>query len=211
MHKCLHLDEIVNHIVAFLSAGDRDDRVALASLARTCRALQDPALDALWHCQEDLFNILRCLPRDAWTYGEDVKLVTDDWIRFDFYARRIKRFGTMIRKPKKSPDLCLKPSVFVALSLRRTPAPFFPSLRHLHWGPVLGDNGHLEYVQFFSSPNLTHLKLAYGFQSWDNSLLSLICSLPKTCPHLQHLELIDESQHMAFALLSIVDELPMLH
>ena len=43
---------------------------SLTRLARTCKAFQDPALDILWHSQDSLAPLLKCLPRDAWAWKE---------------------------------------------------------------------------------------------------------------------------------------------
>ena len=45
----------------------------LSSLARTCRALLDPALDVLWYHQRSLTNLVKCLPDDLWPVYEGYK------------------------------------------------------------------------------------------------------------------------------------------
>ena len=36
------------------------------ALARTCRVLQEPALNLLWHRQDTLTHLVKCLPQDCW-------------------------------------------------------------------------------------------------------------------------------------------------
>ncbi|KAJ7252353.1 hypothetical protein B0H12DRAFT_616841 [Mycena haematopus] len=70
MHRCLNISEIVDMICALL-----DPRISsvpgpapyrhLASIARTCTTLQDPALDHLWS-STTLSILIRCMPSDLW-------------------------------------------------------------------------------------------------------------------------------------------------
>lgn len=74
MHHCLLIPELVLSIVHFVA----DDRPAwhdsrylrnprdVARLARTCKALADPALDVLWRTQHSLAPLVMCLPPDVW-------------------------------------------------------------------------------------------------------------------------------------------------
>lgn len=62
MHRCLSVTEIVSIICAELSAEDTANGHrclgSLAALARTCRAMQEPALDALWAELSTLWPLL---------------------------------------------------------------------------------------------------------------------------------------------------------
>ena len=42
----------------------------LCALARTCRALQDPALDVIWYHQRGLEHLIDLLPEDVWEVYE---------------------------------------------------------------------------------------------------------------------------------------------
>jgi hypothetical protein len=48
MHRALLLTEIVERITSDLDSEGRDGLRALTALARTCRALSEPALDIVW-------------------------------------------------------------------------------------------------------------------------------------------------------------------
>ena len=77
MHPCLQSPEIVRLVVRSLWDEHPPDVYApivtstipasthgsLAKLARTCRAFQTHALDALWSRQAGVENLLRCMPR----------------------------------------------------------------------------------------------------------------------------------------------------
>ena len=61
-HEYQPLNETPRHEIWY-----KDARKSLASLARTCRALQKPALDALWAELPSLAPLIRCLPQDLWS------------------------------------------------------------------------------------------------------------------------------------------------
>ena len=75
MHPCLLVEELAAHIaeacvldVRSLSDGNsiKWDRRTAYALARTCHALLEPALDAIWHYQYGLDHLLACVPDDLW-------------------------------------------------------------------------------------------------------------------------------------------------
>jgi hypothetical protein len=75
MHRCLSISEVISAI--FGEIPYPQTRHSLASLARTCRAFQEPALDLLWR-RAGLIQALKTMPDDLWEErgsGEDKKLV----------------------------------------------------------------------------------------------------------------------------------------
>ena len=67
MHECLEVFDIIKLI--FEAVQDDPSRVAsqtLISLAVTCRAFHDVALDTLWFKQTSLVPLLKILPRSFW-------------------------------------------------------------------------------------------------------------------------------------------------
>jgi hypothetical protein len=44
----------------------------LACLARTTRAFEGPALDALWRTQKSLVPLLKLMPPDMWTVTREI-------------------------------------------------------------------------------------------------------------------------------------------
>jgi hypothetical protein len=81
MHRCLNTLETVEMVCAELLLLPAPG--SLAAFARTCKAIEDPALNRLWHDQADMHNILCCMPDDLfrlWTRkapaGGRIKLCT---------------------------------------------------------------------------------------------------------------------------------------
>jgi hypothetical protein len=76
MHPAFSIPEIAHAIVqATLSSHDKQcyDLRYLFALALTCRALCEPALDALWE-EPDLWNLARRMSEDIWRIEKvDVK------------------------------------------------------------------------------------------------------------------------------------------
>lgn len=77
IHRCLLISEILSLILEFVCQFDQSpeselkwDRTSgkrtLASLARTCRTLSVPALDALWMRLDNLDPLIKVLPRRMW-------------------------------------------------------------------------------------------------------------------------------------------------
>ena len=60
MHRCLEIDEILEHIISCF-----DLKASLLSLALSGRVFYEPAMNALWHDVHDFSILLRLLPRDA--------------------------------------------------------------------------------------------------------------------------------------------------
>lgn len=88
MHCCLQISEITAQICAelvcrdlgcldtFAGRVDHDHYPAtLAALARTCHALEEPALDALWKTQSSLIPLILCMPEDLWSDARSGYLV----------------------------------------------------------------------------------------------------------------------------------------
>ena len=64
MHACFSVDEIVRLLACELVASGGG--VAAVVLARCCRALEDPVLDALWESQDRLRILLETFPESVW-------------------------------------------------------------------------------------------------------------------------------------------------
>jgi hypothetical protein len=73
MHGCLRIYEVVCLICNELQVTKFG--WTLANLARTCTALQDPALDALWYELDDLSPLIMCMPLDAWEEDNDGNVI----------------------------------------------------------------------------------------------------------------------------------------
>jgi len=83
MHPCPCVDEIVR-LVAYVLVASKG-KASAAALARCCKTLQEPVLDALWEHQEGLTPLLESLPGDVWnTEAYDVR--SANAIRFSLYS-----------------------------------------------------------------------------------------------------------------------------
>lgn len=62
MHTCLQVEDIVHEIIKVFS--DARDRRSITTVARTCKAFHEPAMDALWRKLDGLGPLLECMPGD---------------------------------------------------------------------------------------------------------------------------------------------------
>ncbi|KAJ7647953.1 hypothetical protein FB45DRAFT_823087 [Roridomyces roridus] len=109
MHPALAVTELVELVCEKLHEPKIDELAGnegtLASLAVTCRAFREPALDTLWRIQLGIDNIIKCLPSHLWEIREDGDPMTvaspfsfhligpvqpADWTVPLSYSRRIK-------------------------------------------------------------------------------------------------------------------------
>ncbi|KAG1811143.1 uncharacterized protein BJ212DRAFT_1483811 [Suillus subaureus] len=78
MHHALLVPDILDHIFTFIKAGSEQiSRRTLAALARTCSALSDASLDALWGELRSLYPLVSCI------YDTNMKLSDEDPSEFD--------------------------------------------------------------------------------------------------------------------------------
>ncbi|KDQ57885.1 hypothetical protein JAAARDRAFT_206673 [Jaapia argillacea MUCL 33604] len=213
MHAALLVAEIFRIIVdeAYLL-----DPAHCASLARTCRAFTDIALDALWAYQYNLAPLIMTMPSDLWTEEITTEGLSylrfirsnrsSDWERFDFYARRIRSFGD--DQPFIEdifPRACISHRIFRAIERRVVYAPVFPNLRRLTWRWPLGaweiddpeipeefDMEHWKYSAFihiFLGGRIKSISI-YNWPSHRANTFDLLCnisSFPSECPSLEEL------------------------
>lgn len=64
MHRCLHINEILELIAAHL-CNEGQCPGSLASMALACRAFYEPATNQLWSRLRGLKPLVQCLPPDA--------------------------------------------------------------------------------------------------------------------------------------------------
>ena len=68
--RFLQQERVVKTITRILTA--MNAKSTTVALARVCRALERPVLDALWESQDDCFQLLKCFPCDVWEDRDDV-------------------------------------------------------------------------------------------------------------------------------------------
>ncbi|KAF8965795.1 hypothetical protein BDZ97DRAFT_1729789 [Flammula alnicola] len=155
--------DILDEICEYLSYEydiDSDDisvsRRTLLWVALTCKAFLEPALDRLWRSLDSLFPLLKILPafiQSDGTYVLRGAISPEEWTRFDWYARRIRKFSYT-----RDPDsLDIAMHVYFRLAQLR-PAPILPSLRHLHCPSTSQNDFLISGICLFLSPSLQTLE-----------------------------------------------------
>ncbi|KAK7036175.1 hypothetical protein R3P38DRAFT_2910905 [Favolaschia claudopus] len=183
MHDCLTIPEILQIIFENFQSLERsrEDRRALAALARTSNAFSALALDELWKELYDLEPIVCCMPSDLFSgRGEDRKLLrpikASDWHRPRIYLNRVKRIYI-------SHDSLVPTNIFPALNAS-LPAgeveSHFRKLTSLQWSY----QKDLLNIRFLLSPKLNTLALGFPSSLTNSSFLS---SIPLVCPGLKEL------------------------
>lgn len=119
MHLCLELDHIQLEIFQYVYAPQpwywimphSGDRTSLASLAATCRAFYENAMDLLWSELDSLAPLVMCMPCDVW----HVQKAQVSWpTPFSSYGRGL---GSSLDVP--CPDILVSRSSSIAKPLGR--------------------------------------------------------------------------------------------
>ncbi|KAF8550083.1 hypothetical protein OG21DRAFT_1514510 [Imleria badia] len=131
MHHALEIQEILLNIFGHCYSANRwrDATSDLASLARTCRAFKEPALDLLWEHMVNLSPLVQCLADvshqlipDEYSFTRSLTRIEWDILRS--YTRRIRSIQQIERGLDwESVTTFLNPP---------TTVPLFPNLRTLH-------------------------------------------------------------------------------
>ncbi|RXW15705.1 hypothetical protein EST38_g10149 [Candolleomyces aberdarensis] len=158
--------DILGEICEYLSSNDdleeldsvqvAEGRQNLAWLALTCKAFLEPALDQLWRSLNTLYPLFKILPAFIQTDGTHVlrgTITPEDWDRFDWYARRVKKF-CYTRDPD---NLDIAMHVYFRMAQLRT-SPILPSLRHLYCPEISQQDFLISGVCLFLTPSLQVLE-----------------------------------------------------
>ncbi|EMD38983.1 hypothetical protein CERSUDRAFT_72231 [Gelatoporia subvermispora B] len=206
MHHCLQIAEILSIIIGYISKSDSLGRATLAALARTCRLFHGPALDVLWRHQDNLLNLLKCLPGDAWM------IEGRQWVRENHMSPETTVVPLSLTRPLEPTDWRrLAPSVFLEFTLRQASSALLPSLRRLIWDFDLRYEIPIQFTRFLVHSGLESLYL--NLEAWDTleiESLSVLLSLPTSCPNLQHLTL-SGSCAIPSAIVRVLPRLRCLH
>ncbi|KAG9312666.1 hypothetical protein JVU11DRAFT_7082 [Chiua virens] len=146
---------------------------ALAMLARTCRALSEPALDALWHRLHSLEPFLRCMgAKNNVVEDEPGPLAPfneEEWSIVLHYAPRVQELTV------SSADTKILQAVWFCTTL------LLPNLRKLHWS----DND-IAQIRLMLSPSLVNLYV--WLDDGDHtSILGFLEHYHKFCPNVKSL------------------------
>ncbi|KAF8441751.1 hypothetical protein L210DRAFT_3447587 [Boletus edulis BED1] len=201
MHHALEIQEILLNVFSHLHLPWHAAEPELASLARTCRAFKEPALDVLWEELNNLSPLTRCLPETSHQLSPDDRgrrsfsrpLTQIEWDILQSYTRRIRIIANF--------DWGLDEKSVEILSNPPTTEPLFPNVRELHcnfesitmdlfrlplpslvsvWVNLNHPHSLQDGLQSFSafSPNITTLILGIGDRSdvaFDKLVSNCIC------------------------------------
>ncbi|KAH7915704.1 hypothetical protein BJ138DRAFT_1176321 [Hygrophoropsis aurantiaca] len=178
MHRCLLILEIVQSILSMIGQ-PKDERgrsrdpeelqemqQCAAQIARTCRALYDPAMDILYRELLTIEPLIKCLPRDLWKIDSVNQvlifcraLTPDDFALLQRNAFRVRILGD----PNIASDIdyTLGDVSYGVLNECHynycQDAPFCPSLRELTW--TEDRQGYNRFIELFLGQNLDKLFL----------------------------------------------------
>ncbi|EIW85644.1 hypothetical protein CONPUDRAFT_142127 [Coniophora puteana RWD-64-598 SS2] len=208
MHAALDVDEILRNVVNDSSLNKRD----LASVAMTCRAWSDPALDELWESLDSLGPLLNALPQGLleWEYSPGDKttlagiamkmtrpFIQSDWASFRRYSTRVRAFrGSLDQMPISwdnwtQATMIIGEDMFCELAARSTPDPLFPRLHEVVWYNAHINNAKLLHLLVVPSVTTLHMPgiSVHWFSSFMQSVyatvLELFATLGDLCPSMK--------------------------
>ncbi|KAG1764019.1 hypothetical protein EDD22DRAFT_1020160 [Suillus occidentalis] len=162
-------------------------KVALARLARTCKAFHAVALNALWSNLDGIAPLIQCLPAEVTRLYLRLPLGTtvvgiervprkEEWDIIQRYASRVQRLRVLNSlRP-------VEPSVIFTLSRPPTSSPLFPNLCSLVWNDSRPQT--MCFLQTLCGPPLTSLTLDCSSSNvrWDAAASAILIALPFICP-----------------------------
>ncbi|KAF9448670.1 hypothetical protein P691DRAFT_800453 [Macrolepiota fuliginosa MF-IS2] len=197
MHPCLDIPEIFRRICdeIRLRTTPPHPQSDLASLARTCRALSEIALDSLWYEIDGIGPLIRCMPRDLWEIDGDRRLFlrrplkSSDIHIFNKYAQHVRSFQSHYSPWHDLPYRAL-PSYFCGRGSDR----LLPKLEQLAWHV---DNAEVfPHLGIFLSSALKTLSITFDVRHREQ--LSCLGTIPTYSPNISKLT-IGLSHHTTFS------------
>ena len=229
VHRCLLVPELFRLVCEVLTHGYKTRPssvqwlVTLASLARTCRAFEGPALDVLWHDIEGLRPLLCTMPSDLFEMkAKDSRFNVLVWLRIQIYVSgiililsdpkclrrpillsdltRLPSYAQRIRKVHVGSKSFVDVEVLQALSMATLHMkPLLPNLEDLSWY-----YGHItkkvewsmfQCIYLFFSPKLTTLSITL-YNTLDSACPpSILSGLLNSCPALKNLTFLFRSSN----------------
>ncbi|KAF8994456.1 hypothetical protein BDQ17DRAFT_1430990 [Cyathus striatus] len=186
-----HIPEILTLICEYLSPEKKN----LASLARTCKMFEEPALDVLWFELDRFYPLAKCLPFNVWTEEEHDgnkeylvlkrPLLSTDCLRFTQYAKRIQRFSSEF---ESTFDQLVHKTVYEGLQVAMRGGKIFPNVQHLTWN---SRDDTFPFIHMFLGPRITKIK--YMFSAKSSAQISMV---PALCEQYPFLECVEFSIHL---------------
>ncbi|KAG2345078.1 hypothetical protein BDR05DRAFT_1058594 [Suillus weaverae] len=189
MHHALLVPDILDHIFTFIKAdSDQISQRTLAALARTCSALSDASLDALWSELRSLYPLVSCI------YDANMKFSDEDTSEIDTDAGPdlsvFHKYAYRVRKIELSGyeggwRATAVPDDLGVFHVLQVPTPLLPNLTHLAWTDELS----LALLWPLLNPRLLSLRIS-SFQWSQKSTPLLLSKIRGLCPELNTLGLL---------------------
>ncbi|KAI6107506.1 hypothetical protein EDD16DRAFT_1838502 [Pisolithus croceorrhizus] len=152
-------------------------RRSISRLARTCKAICEPALDVLWRELDSLLPLIALFPNNLLkrTRRPGLGLAShsshpEDWDRLLEYGKRVRRITY------SETSSAISPAVFVTISDHSPVSYILPNLQQLVW--KVESTAALEASTLFMNPELQSLVLEIGHKVPKlDAYLSKVCSL----------------------------------
>ncbi|KAG1739863.1 uncharacterized protein EDB91DRAFT_1134201 [Suillus paluster] len=192
MHHALLVPDVLDHILGFIKADWLISRSTFTALARTCSALSEASLDALWSDLSNLHPLVSCI------YGANMKLSDErtaevdtdaglDLSVFHKYAYRVRKLelsGFAVDWTLDAWSTSVADDLGV-LHILQVPTPLLPNLNHLVWP----DGVSLTLLWPLLNPRLLSLHIP-RFQWSPKSTPWLLPRIQRLCPELSSLTLL---------------------
>ncbi|KAJ3803445.1 hypothetical protein GGU11DRAFT_670956 [Lentinula aff. detonsa] len=148
----------------------------VSRLARTCRAISEPALNVLWRDLDSLIPIIGLFPSTLLKkvrkpgLGLSKEPAEEDWGKIIKYGERV-RSVVYVETANN-----ISPTIFPMLSQNRPKEYILPNLSHLTW--KIETSGALEQISMFLAPAIESLQLELGPARFANldKILGDACS-----------------------------------
>ncbi|KAL0950623.1 hypothetical protein HGRIS_007415 [Hohenbuehelia grisea] len=234
MHRCLWIDDVLEQIIDLACRNDDEDTINFTtaiSLATTCRAFMDPALNKIWHTLPEFDILLSLFPEDSWVLRDaveefvqancedqeeiDVLQLRKEYIQEFFFSwplqeadwARFRFYAPRIRSltfdydPFAEPERAISVSALQELS-RFAPSKILPQLNDLSWEDPRPEI--LQYMGTFFTDTLTKLNIDIGIPSPGayDELDRIALLLPNMCPNLRILRFFEVTHSTLSLILS---------
>lgn len=192
MHHALLIPDVRAYIFASIKEDRQLGRYTFAMLARTCSALSEASLDALWSELDSLRPLASCIyATNTIPLSNELTIEANDDMRpdfsvFDKYAHRVRKLDLSGQQRfwRRNSGYSSVTEDLGALLYYSLNSPLLPNLRHLAWAPGMG----LNLLRHLLGPHLLSLKIPSHRWSSASTLFALT-KIPGICPKLKSLTL----------------------
>ncbi|KDQ64085.1 hypothetical protein JAAARDRAFT_43288 [Jaapia argillacea MUCL 33604] len=179
MHQVLQARELLDLILQGLS--DPQDSGCLAALgcvARSCRVLEEPALDVFWSKMDTIIPFLKMM--SCFEVVNGTYMLTR--VTVDSEVKRLLSYSHRVREYRFTLETAIHDSVFHVL-LGLCQGPIFPELRRIH---LLSTSSRLFP---FISPSLRTVDIPSGGTTFSLPAAALLSVLVSQVPNLEHVHI----------------------